>query len=217
MLLIGFAGCPGAGKTTLARALAAAGGQKCVVLHLADPLKRMLRALGLRPSQLHGGRKNVTDPFWQVTPRRLMQAVGTELLRERLGEVLPELGCTDNIWLRCLDRKLEQLRQQQQVQVVCIADVRLPVEADWLASRGGSLIYVQREGAGLPVGSAESQHSSEQHGPLLRAMADEVLHNHAHDREALRTWAWRRWQRLAEDAAARKISEARDTASWTKP
>lgn len=213
MLLIGFAGFPGAGKTTLAKALSTAAGSRCIVLHLADPLKQMLRALGLRPSQLHGPRKDEHDPFWGTTPRRLMQAVGTELMRERLGDVLPELGCTQHIWLRCLDRKLAKL-QERGVQAVCIGDVRLPAEASWLAERGGTLVYVHRRGAGCAVGAAEAQHSTEQHASLLRAMADDVVENNGQGQQGVRDWAREYWQRLSEDARAKKISHAVGRTSW---
>ncbi|QPG06940.1 hypothetical protein IT774_07505 [Salinimonas marina] len=84
----------------------------------ADPIKQMLIVgLGMQPSQFETEEaKNTVDPRYGVTPRRLMQTLGTDWGRDMINQ---------NLWL---------IRAQEQidttaVDIVLVTDVRFDNEA----------------------------------------------------------------------------------------
>jgi hypothetical protein len=92
------------GKTTLLKMLKLHYGM--VPVSFAEPLKWACRDIfGFSNDQLYGEAKQHVDAFWGVTPREVLQVVGTQLFRERLPEILPELK---DIWVRTALRHLSQ-------------------------------------------------------------------------------------------------------------
>lgn len=75
------------------------------------------------------------DPWWttklgyEVTPRLILQKMGTEACRH---------GIADNIWIAALERRI-----QGQDKVV-VSDVRFPNEIDFIRSVGGVIVQVKR-------------------------------------------------------------------------
>lgn len=92
--IIALCGAAGSGKDTFAK--------ECVrngysVLKFAAPLKRAVR--GLFPSMdthahMEGALKDVVDPCTGVTPRALLQFIGTELLQHGVASRFPTIGRT---------------------------------------------------------------------------------------------------------------------------
>lgn len=143
--LIGLAGRAGAGKTTCAEHLS----DRYDFLHLsfADPIKDMLGALlehlDVDYDVLHSPRLKeaplklgALGHYPSLTPRRLMQSLGSEWGR-RL--VHPDL------WVRVLEWRcgLHEGGVPAHTRIV-ISDVRFPNEAGWLRARGGRLVHVLR-------------------------------------------------------------------------
>ncbi|MGY6517451.1 MAG: deoxynucleotide monophosphate kinase family protein [Lysobacteraceae bacterium] len=141
MNIIGIAGAAGAGKDTLAQAVASQveqGGGDVVILHLADPIKAgICRMFHLGPEVFNDRElKEKELPWLGASPRRLAQTLGTEWGRMTLG---------DDVWLRVLWREVEQCARVLGDDVtVLIPDVRFANEASWLRERGAVIVEVTR-------------------------------------------------------------------------
>ncbi len=128
-LLVGITGHMGVGKTTAALILAQ---YEYKIIKFADPLKNMLRAIGMVNEQLEGSLKNIPcDWLGNKTPRQIMQLCGTEFGRKMIDE---------NIWVNAWQRKLVGLSR------VVSDDVRFPNEALRIKELGGVLIKIKRPG-----------------------------------------------------------------------
>jgi len=139
--LIGIAGRARSGKDTVANFIVAAiGGYR---YSFADPIRAMLTPLGV----------DMSDPYWQarkediipalgVSPRRMMQTLGTEWGRNLIN---PDL------WLVMAHQRL--LRNGPGM---VISDVRFENEAAWIRKHGGRIIHVIR-----PEAKAVEAHASE--------------------------------------------------------
>lgn len=139
--VIGLHGHARAGKDTVANfILSHRGGY---LYSFADPIRAMLVPLGI----------NMSDPYWQarkedvipalgVSPRRLMQTLGTEWGRQIIN---PDL------WLILAKQRLLNFGPG-----MVIADVRFENEASWVRSQGGRVIHIER-----PNNVAVEAHASE--------------------------------------------------------
>ena len=132
MILIGIAGPAQSGKSTMAgefRRIIEFRGQKYAEKPFAGPLKRMLASIGVDTSDLS---KNAPVAFLdgQITPRIMMQTLGTEWGRA----LLPDL------WLRVWQHELDD-----SAHCVCVPDIRFNNEAELIRELGGVIIHVQRK------------------------------------------------------------------------
>lgn len=139
--LIGIAGRARSGKDTVANFIVAAiGGYR---YSFADPIRAMLAPLGV----------DLSDPYWQarkeepipalgVSPRRMMQTLGTDWGRQLIS---PDL------WLTMAHQRLLQNGPG-----MVISDVRFENEAAWIRRHGGRIIHVVR-----PDAKAVEAHASE--------------------------------------------------------
>ena len=126
MSVVGFAGKIGSGKTTAAFYLC----DKYFYhrTRFADPLKRMMRALGCSEAEIDGEKKH--EPcalFGGKTPREAMQLLGTEW-----GRTLDP-----DIWVRAWARDLRSHR-------IVVDDVRFPNELAAVHELGGKVIGLKR-------------------------------------------------------------------------
>ena len=89
-MIIGLTGLAGSGETTVARHLM---GMHGFVRHrMAEPLKSMLKALGLTEQQIDGDLKEVPcELLGGKTPRHAMQTLGTEWGRDLISQ---------NLWVK---------------------------------------------------------------------------------------------------------------------
>lgn len=125
--IFAFSGPPGSGKSTFCKWLNEAHGYR--ILNFADPLKKAARALwDLSDEQLNGPLKEFPDLRWGVTPRTIMQHLGTEHGRH----ICPTLHVR-----RMLDRIDKSFRPGY-----CVGDVRFENEVKALKRLGATLIYL---------------------------------------------------------------------------
>ena len=152
-VLIGIAGPKRAGKDTLAQGLK-------VVFNLpqdsfAGPIRRFIAdILGMTPDQLEAQKEDPIEWLDGVTPRQMMQTVGTEWGRQM---VHPDL------WVRSLMHRVHKTGG-------IISDVRFSNEAEAIRERGGVVLQVERPGTGQG-----DSHLSET--PLPAELVDEVIRN----------------------------------------
>lgn len=155
--LIGLVGPAGSGKDTAAQRLVEQHG--FVAYALAEPIRTMLYALfseaNIPSGQLFSpeSKAQPIDALHGATPRHLMQSLGTEWGRKLVGE---------DVWLTVAERHLGLLAGDEPVaDRIVITDVRFANEAAWVRRHGGTLVSLERPGAGLQGSTAS--HSSEAH------------------------------------------------------
>jgi len=159
--LIGICGHAGAGKDTVGNYLRERH-DNTYKLAFADALKQAVRQMfGVDEDALYETHlKEIPDPFWGVSPRQMAQFFGTEMVRETIGKLIPEVG--DKFWIHRMVQKLNGLGEHLEYDsddVVVITDVRFQNEYDWIVSQGGIIIHLTRTGADGTVGILG--HSSE--------------------------------------------------------
>lgn len=159
MKIFAFAGPPGSGKSTFCRLLHEAHGYR--ILNFADPLKAAAKALwGLSEEQVNGDLKEAPDPRWGVTPRTIMQHLGTEHARH----------LCPYIHVRHLIAQIDGSHYPG----YCVGDVRFENEFKALRDIGACLIYLTpwdkaaSEHGGIPGHPSEAQ--------LFPGKFDHVVH-----------------------------------------
>jgi hypothetical protein len=106
----------------------------------AKPLKEAVRYIyGWGHEHLDGSLKEVVDPYWQTTPRAVLQSFGTEIGRQ----------LDQNLWVKSLQRRLESFQTEPSGPFsFVITDVRFPNEADVVKALGGEIWRVIRPSLG---------------------------------------------------------------------
>lgn len=126
-VIIGITGRKYNGKDTMADFLVQNYGY--TKLAFAEPLKEAAIALfGFSHEQVYGDLKEVIDPRWGVSPRQVMQFIGTELIRENIGKLLPHIG--ENFWVHCVLTKIQDRLSKDPNAKFVISDVRFPNEIE---------------------------------------------------------------------------------------
>lgn len=135
-------------------------GKDTIALHLVNkysfaqesfafPLKEYIgrQICGFNDKQLYGGWKEVVDPEWGMTPRQMLQLIGTDALRD---VVHPDF------WVIPMRKKIEEhIRNNRSI---VISDVRMFNEAELIKKMGGILIKVDRTN---PDKISSAKHKSE--------------------------------------------------------
>jgi dephospho-CoA kinase len=135
----------------------------------AAPLKAScMTAFAFTPEQVEGNSKDDPDPRYGVTPRDLMQWLGTEVFQYQLQHVIPGVG--RSFWAERLVREI----QREAPQRVVVTDLRFAHEAASLrASFPKCLILrVVRPSKGRRAGET---HASESESDEV--VVDDVIRN----------------------------------------
>jgi hypothetical protein len=144
-MIIGIGHIAQVGKDTVANYMVEKYGFK--KLSFADPLKQACAAIfHLNKEQLYGNLKEVIDPFWNATPRYILQKVGTDCLRNVYDK---------DVWVR----STECLINQNPTVDFVIPDCRFLNEVSAIKRWGGRLLRVTRSVCGAKGGIAG--HASE--------------------------------------------------------
>lgn len=130
MVLIGLMGCKHAGKDTVADYLVSHHG--FVKYAFADPVKQICQVMfRLETRQLHDPlAKEEMDERWGMTPRQMMQKVGTDMVRNMWG---------DDFWVANMEARFQSSSPTH----VVVSDVRFQNEADWIKKHRGILVRVK--------------------------------------------------------------------------
>jgi hypothetical protein len=124
--IIGLTGYKGSGKDTAANFMWFLGYKRFA---FADNLKKICEiAFGLSHAQLHGNAKEIIDTRYNLTPRQIMQIVGTDLFKNRFP----------HIWINAF--------KNTYIPGKCyvITDVRFEDEAQCIKECGGKIICINR-------------------------------------------------------------------------
>lgn len=135
-LLIGLTGAARCGKSTAQTIIAERFG--LAPINFADPIKDALGAmLDIDAHALDGTAKETPLPGIEISPRELMQTLGTEWGRTH---------CGTDFWIKLAERRLAMLEDVEAAnyQGAVFSDVRFPEEADWIRRHGGTVIHLYR-------------------------------------------------------------------------
>lgn len=139
MKIIGITGRARSGKDTLAGYLVENHGFAKITL--AGPIRRFVGELtGLSEAELTDGPLKEAPLAWLggVSPRRMMQTLGTEWGRNMIA---------DELWLLVAQRQIELAKRNGMAGVV-ISDVRFDNEAEFVRALGGRIVGLLRDGSG---------------------------------------------------------------------
>lgn len=148
-MLIGLSGRKGVGKDTIANAVQQAN-NKVRLLACADRVKRVSGVLfQLSYEQLHDPvEKERVDERYGVSPRVIMQRMGTEFVRNGMIYILfPEMkGHLDSetFWVDATTRDIQSIRKENKEALIIVTDIRFPNEVEMIESLGGCMIRITR-------------------------------------------------------------------------
>lgn len=133
--IIAFSGTVGSGKDTAGDYLVEKHGWK--KLTFAEPLKLGIKHLfGLTDEQLYDPQlKEVVDEDWGMSPREMMQKVGTDLLREHID---------DNMFVTTMIKRVMEVDKDDTVKGIVITDVRFENEAAMVKEMYGKVVRLVR-------------------------------------------------------------------------
>ena len=159
--ILGVTGSIGAGKSTISDILKDVGAE---VFAFADPLKEIASIFGFSRESLHGtqSQKAATDPYWGISAREFLQKFGSEICRDVLPQVLPNMRLNYSIWIQLAQRRIEASNSQ----FIVLSDCRFNDEVTMIKRNSGKIIRVIRpEIDNPPVESKKVEfveHKSEQ-------------------------------------------------------
>lgn len=138
-MLIGITGKIGSGKTTASRYLCNHWFFKEYTM--AEPLKDIAKIFGFNEAELYGtqAQKLKIHPKWGISAREFLQKVGTDLFRDKLREVIPDMKIEKSIW--CDIFKLKYNKDCSTV----VSDIRFVDEAQTIKELGGFIIHIERD------------------------------------------------------------------------
>lgn len=143
-ILIGISGKKYSGKSTVANFITSTWDFEETTF--AFPLKQAASILfNWEHLDLNNGpEKEIVDPRWGVSPRFVLQNMGTDYLRNTF---------CDDFFLRNIKHRLSANRPDRLV----ISDNRFPNESDYIKEAGGYVFRIVRPGLTYPI----DQHPSE--------------------------------------------------------
>ena len=134
--IVGITGKKRHGKDTLGNYLVEHYGY--IRVAFADAIKDMLRcSFGFSEEQLNGSEKENADPFWKVSPREVLQFVGTELFRDQMSQLIPNVG--SDFWVWIVRKKILDILEKNPEAKFVISDVRFPNELEFIQNIGKEL------------------------------------------------------------------------------
>lgn len=165
-MLIGISGNIGSGKTTLANELISKYGFR--EYSFAEPIKRIGLILGFEYYQLYGTQiqKKEINSFWGISGREFMQKFGTEVCRDVLPEIIPNMKFERSMWIKLAKKFVEENGGD-----VVISDIRFPDEAKFVKDMGGIIIKIIRN----PEQKTQNNHQSE--NQIINIEQDVIIDN----------------------------------------
>ena len=137
-MIIGITGLIASGKSTATEYLVKQHDYQ--ELAFANALKyACMEIFGLDKQQVFGTQKDkeTIDTFWKVSPRQLLQIVGSAI--RGLGTIFPQLT---HIWVKRVERNIKKIIETDKK--IIVSDVRYSDEAKMILDMGGIIIKIKR-------------------------------------------------------------------------
>lgn len=139
-MLVIFVGKIGSGKTAAANILKKYDFEEET---FAEPIKHFLLTIGFNYEDVYGSQeeKLKVNKFWNVSGREFMQKFATDIMRNQLKLILPQLDLGDStIWVRAMEKKI----LNNPLKNIVIGDGRFPDEIMLIKKYGGVVIKINR-------------------------------------------------------------------------
>ena len=176
--IIAVCGYKRSGKDTIAKYL----NKKYNYKHLkiTYKLKECLKLLfDLRDHELETDKKEKINKKWNVTPRKLMQFIGTEIFQYKIQEILPDID--KKFWIKTFltDSLVNNLRNKKDFHIV-ISDIRFIHEYEELKKLNIPISVIKVTNDNIMIDSNEELHISERE--FIKIPYDkEILNNSTFD------------------------------------
>jgi len=162
-IIIAFSGYKSNGKDTCCNYLV--NKYKFVKLSFAEPLKQACKCIfNLTDDELYGDSKENINKIWNITPRKIMQFVGTELFRNQINKLIPDIN--NDIWVEILKQKIINNENK----FIVISDLRFDNEYIMLKKLNAVIIKINRTNYNIL-----DNHESE--NQLINKVMDYELYN----------------------------------------
>lgn len=140
-MIVAFTGKKGSGKSTCSQFLIDAGYKK---VSFAEPLKAAVSIIfGFDDECYDPVKKEKVHEDWNVTPRELLQKIGSEWFRDGLKDLVPQINLKESIWIKIARKKIIELLKNGEN--VVIDDLRFEDEFEMIKELGGKVIMVCRD------------------------------------------------------------------------
>ena len=143
--LIGITGLAHVGKDTFALYLKKHYPQ-IEIESFAKPIKQiMMNYFGFTEEQVYNQElKEKEDIFWNITPRKLMQLIGTDMVRQHFRY---------DVWVKVFEKKFLNNPNT----FFTLADIRFDNEAQMIIDNGGIIIKIDRDCKRIETSCHESE------------------------------------------------------------
>ena len=143
--LIGITGLAHVGKDTFASYLKKHHNQ-IEIESFATPIKKiMMNYFGFTQEQVYNQTlKETEDAFWNITPRKLMQLIGTDMFRKQFRY---------DVWVKVFEKKFLNNPNT----FFTLADIRFDNEAQMIIDNGGIIIKIERDCERIQTSCHESE------------------------------------------------------------
>lgn len=110
-----------------------------------DPLKKGIQQWFLfTDEQLFTEQKEIIDSRWGVSPRKVCQIVGSDVVRDMFPKILfNDTKIGDSFWVKSFDIWYKSTTDLHRGNVV-VSDVRFQNEVDYIKSIGGIVVKINR-------------------------------------------------------------------------
>jgi hypothetical protein len=124
----------------------------CHKLSFSTPLKNAISEIfDFRNNECYDiNKKEIIDHRWGISPRELMQKIGTEVFRGKIKEILPDLNMPyDNIWISNMYFRIRDIEELHKFSIFkyntyVIDDCRFEDEYKFIKNLGGYVIKINR-------------------------------------------------------------------------
>ena len=139
-MLVIFVGKIGSGKTAAANILKKYSFEEET---FAEPIKQFLLSIGFEYEDVYGSQeeKLKVNKFWNVSGREFMQKFATDIMRNQLHSVMPQLDLGGStVWVRAMEKKIQENPSKN----IVIGDGRFLDEINLVKKYGGIVIKIVR-------------------------------------------------------------------------
>lgn len=181
MFIIGLCGSKGSGKDTFANYLL--NNDNYIKISFADYIKSALSVLfDWDASDFNQCNKEKDDDYWGVSPRTMLQQIGTEFFRDHCQNIIsPDFNLYNgknhkaSFHIKRLNKDITKLYNINNKTNIVISDIRFQDEIDYIKCLGGIIIKINRHDS---IKNSYSNHASESQIDNLKNIDIVIENNH---------------------------------------